>query len=259
MPYIEHLRSPFCLKGACQRARVQSDVAEHVTVVKEALRAQTHDYLHDTGRELHDEAIIALLPASNAVLAESSEERQSAFLAHLSTIFKDVQNKTPEAHRSHPKELNVDDNEQLKGLLGKACATCKGYCCELGGTHAFLDYWSLQRYIATSGQLSETQLIENYSAYLPTSSYKNSCVFHASNGCTLPENMRSITCNNYKCDDLINYKQNIRPSTENITYAAARKGRNILTIAIFSERTFEYVKEDTVVKPEGVVLREEDC
>jgi hypothetical protein len=243
MLFIEHNRSPFCSKGECQRARVQADIAEHVTVVKKVLQEETKEYLENNKREWDEDALIALVPASNASLVESSALRQSQFLEHISTIYQDVQSQTPEAHRTYEKEINASDTDQVKGLLGKACATCKGYCCQLGGTHAFLDYWSLERYLEHTGNISETQLIENYTAYLPASSYENSCVFHGHEGCTLPESMRSNTCNNYKCDGLFSYQQNIKTNMDNVTHAAARKGRNVFTIAIFSERTFEYVKE----------------
>ena len=37
---------------------------------------------------------------------------------------------------------------------------------------------------------------------LPAASYQESCVFHASTGCTLPREMRSAVCNTFYCHAL---------------------------------------------------------
>ena len=257
MSFIDQTRSQYCKKAACQRALGQA-VAERKKTIKQA----QHNHLsalHQTNQDdlstltskqtipitlldaiQQQQTITALVPDNNNQLTELPESRKQAFLTHLAGLFNDLKTNILSHHKVYAEALEPPLSLIESNLLGYACATCRGYCCTWGGTHhAFQDYPSLQQYLKTqAADITEQQLINVYAEYIPTHSYQNACVFQGELGCTLPSEMRSFTCNNYRCSSLTNYQQALAKSNSNLTYAAAVDGEKISRATIFDSQSF---------------------
>lgn len=191
--------------------------------------------------------VIALLPANTNQLTDLSEERKLEFLHHVSAIFNDVEKNNPSGNRIYSEQLLPPLPEAEAQLLGNACATCMGSCCKHGQTHAFVDFPSLQHLLASqSTKLSEQELIDLYSDYFPEQSYQYSCVFQGNEGCSLPRELRSFTCNNFLCDKLINYRYALMQSDTTLTFAAGIDKDEIMFTSVYSDEHFIRLKEKKV-------------
>jgi hypothetical protein len=133
-----------------------------------------------------------------------------------------------------PPEANTQTTEQR--MLSLACATCRGYCCRLGGEHAFLDTTTLQRYMSAHPQLAADQVVGAFLAKLPEKGYRNSCVFHAGDGCTLPRAMRSDICNSFYCNGLRNFRTQLDGAEAPQAFAVAASDGQLRRATIFDHR-----------------------
>jgi hypothetical protein len=238
-----HNRSSYCLLPDCQRARLHREGLKQKSLAREEIIKVANRHLTTSGLPVPASANIALLPANTESLQRADTERQEAFLDHLSAIYDDVKQGHAQANITYSDKLDPFETKTTGDLLGKACASCKGHCCGLGDTHAFQDYWSLKLYLEKYPDLSERQLIEEYSALFPYESYEGACVFQGESGCTLNSDMRSITCHNYQCAGLIDYKEQIVHSKKDLTFAGALSGQNLINVTVFDDSNFKYVKE----------------
>ena len=87
-------------------------------------------------------------------------------------------------------------------ILGRSCATCRGECCTAGGDHAFLREDSLRRMRAQHPDRTAAHHLQAYADLLPARHYRGSCVYHTTDGCALPRDMRANICNRYVCGGL---------------------------------------------------------
>lgn len=91
----------------------------------------------------------------------------------------------------------------MAGVVGRAaCALCRGSCCKGGGEHAYLDERTMARVRRARPELEAGAVIELYVARVPATGYRDSCVFHGAEGCTLDRALRSDVCNSYFCSGL---------------------------------------------------------
>jgi hypothetical protein len=86
-----------------------------------------------------------------------------------------------------------------------ACSFCKGFCCRHGGDDAFLDDRTLARVRLAKPEMTERALLRLYLDCVPSASYRDSCIFHGSRGCTLDRFLRADVCNSYYCGGLDTY------------------------------------------------------
>ena len=154
-------------------------------------------------------------------------------------MFNDIKASEKYIYTVYTDELEEPLSAVESALLGKACATCQGYCCSEGGTHGFQDYPSLEQYLsAQPAAITVDDLAETYSSYIPSHSYQDACIFQSEHGCTLPRDMRSFTCNNYRCGSLTTYQQAVAESNNKLTYAAAVDLDTIFRTHIFNTEDF---------------------
>jgi hypothetical protein len=89
-----------------------------------------------------------------------------------------------------------------RARLAAACATCRGHCCGRGGDHAFLDIDAMRGYIGRTRPRSPAAVLRAFLRHVPAHSYRDSCVYHGRDGCTLPRTMRANVCNVFYCKAL---------------------------------------------------------
>jgi hypothetical protein len=70
------------------------------------------------------------------------------------------------------------------------------------GDDAFLDDRTLARVRLAQPALTEGALRQLYLDRVPSDSFRGSCIFHGSRGCTLDKSMRADVCNSYFCGGL---------------------------------------------------------
>jgi len=259
LSYTQHFRSPFCDNSACQRAKVQSyfveldELKELNKKIEVTVKLRSQSYLANLPNDekekvaIAEEPNIALLPFNSTQLSQLNDNRKSEFLANLGALFQAIEDDTPLSSENYSDVLDDPLPDKDAILLGKACATCRGSCCRLGKEHAFQDYASLDYFLAKqSPPLQLKELMDLYKGYFPEVSYLNSCVFQGEHGCTLPRDLRSFTCKNYRCDALTTYHQGLITKDHDLTFAAAVEGEKIRIIQIFDKEHFITVHNNDI-------------
>ena len=83
-----------------------------------------------------------------------------------------------------------------------ACSLCKGWCCRNGDDDGFLDDRTLARVHAAKPDMTERDLLRIYLGRVPAVVYRDSCILHGKQGCTLDRSLRADVCNSYYCGGL---------------------------------------------------------
>ena len=71
------------------------------------------------------------------------------------------------------------------------------------GDHAYLDVDTILAYVLRRADPSPAAVLRAYLRRLPARSYRNSCVYHAADGCSLPRDMRAAICNRFYCRAIV--------------------------------------------------------
>jgi hypothetical protein len=143
---------------------------------------------------------IVSVPLNNKPLAPVTRARVRNLRMHLVESLRAMREmKHPE--RSVSPVLAEPDG--LAGLVARtACSVCRGSCCKGGGEHAYLDERTMARVRQARPELEAGAIIGLYVACAPRVAYRDSCVFHGADGCTLDRTLRSDICNGYFCSAL---------------------------------------------------------
>lgn len=115
------------------------------------------------------------------------------------------------------------------------CCVCKGFCCQYGKAHAFLNAASIRRFMRLSGLSDPLDIVHAYFGYLPGKVVLDACVYQGDRGCTLPRWMRGDMCNAYRCKGLRQIDNLIRFNRAGRVFVAVRKD-NRITRAAFVTR-----------------------
>jgi hypothetical protein len=107
-----------------------------------------------------------------------------------------------DANEEGENQFPVVTDPNTLTVLGNACGICRGQCCEQGGEHAFQRPEVVRRYMDRNPRRRPRDVLHAYLSRLPTVSYRDACVFQGRQGCVLPQQMRSRTCNEYLCEGL---------------------------------------------------------
>jgi hypothetical protein len=143
---------------------------------------------------------IVSVPLNDRPLAPVTRARVRNLRMHL------VESLRAMREMKHP-ERNVSpvraEPDGLAGLVARtACSVCRGSCCKGGGEHAYLDERTMARVRQLRPELEAGAIIGLYIARVPPVAYRDSCVFHGAEGCTLDRTLRSDICNGYFCSAL---------------------------------------------------------
>ena len=247
MTFIDYQRSHFCMRPDCQRALAQESyktiTAKRQQAAKEladtvSVAAEKHlpDALSEKLR--HSEVLIALVPTNNRDLVPLQEERKAAFLELVGALFDDIENHNPDAHKQYTDTLQPPATKHVDKLK-KACATCRGKCCEQGGDHAFQDVHSLSHIIESLDHPATKEALQRmFSEHFPSMIYERACVFQGSHGCALPNELRSFTCHNYMCKDLGEFTYLINEDPDRACALAAYRDGTVSRISVFDDNHF---------------------
>lgn len=152
-----------------------------------------------TGNEADGTRVVSV-PLSDKPLAPVTRARIRNLRMHL------VESLRAMRVMKHPERNPSPVRAEPEGLAGQvartACGLCRGSCCSGGGEHAYLDERTMARVRRARPELEAGAIIRLYVACVPREAYRDSCVFHGAEGCTLDRALRSEICNNYFCSAL---------------------------------------------------------
>jgi hypothetical protein len=196
---------PTCNYPGCVHGRVANELAavhERAMAALREQRARIERKASDLEIDIQPYAGIAILPANSRPLVATTRARCAALAARLKHIADEYES---ESRNSAGARIGIDATDEPvarpapREMVTHACATCRGFCCMAGGDHAYLDRATFGRVLARSPTLSREALQEAYLSRIPEQSYRDSCVFHGSSGCTLGREKRADKCNDFFC------------------------------------------------------------
>lgn len=158
------------------------------------------------------------IPSGRSELVPLDQSRIDRYRSHLENVIDEAlqYESVNEAPDDNNKNAYRKLNEQLqlfarrpdvKAISDNLCRLCKGGCCSRGENHAYLSASSMRRQLDDNPGWTKEDLMEQYLSRLPRRSSKNACINQGREGCVLPRDLRSSTCNFFFCGALSNYQK----------------------------------------------------
>lgn len=147
-----------------------------------------------------DDSLPVMVPRSDTVLVPTSASRVRWLREHLIEAWQELRKaKHPERRASH---LRPEPSAFAARVARTACSLCKGWCCGNGGNDAFLDDRTMARVRIARPGIDDRAVLRLYLDRVPAVAYRDSCIFHGKQGCTLDRSLRADVCNSYYCGGL---------------------------------------------------------
>jgi len=231
-----------CDSPDCRKARALRDIAQENSrrqQLRDELRARTPDARSRAGIDEGRRYALAVMPAHVRPLVDQDPERVARFAERLRGVISDARRgqerdeardpeEAPHPDAPPPEVLEPDADPPFHEFLLKGCATCRGYCCETGKTHAYLDEKAIRRYMATHPPASDEEILADYLSYLPDRSYEQCCVFQGPEGCTLPRTKRAHICNTYLCRSLVELQESLEDAEQPLAVIGSADADGVL-------------------------------
>lgn len=204
----KHAVKSAILQDAARKRQDQSYHDAAVRHVAPALAAVANALESDV-----DAVRVAAVPYQNNPVVPLPRQARDAFLAHLETTltaaFQTVM-QLPFIGPIQPAPFRSPSAIEEAG-----CTACQGYCCQQGRSrNAFLSQQDLETVVRANPTLGVAELLATYIAAMPARSVENACVFQSDQGCTLPRDWRSETCNTFICRQLFQLSQLAPPGAD---------------------------------------------
>ena len=95
------------------------------------------------------------------------------------------------------------DDPPAPAIAGALCTLCRGRCCRHGlRGKGFIEARQLRAWLAQRPQAGWRDAVDHWMGFVAAEHLAESCLFHATTGCTLPRERRSEVCNSFACDAL---------------------------------------------------------
>jgi len=223
----QRFRGGLCDDWRCQEAVLKNDLEMHREQAAKAL-----------GVENPGKRPIFVVPRNDRRITKLARHRREKFRDHLRRIVAAAADRTPPGDLDDEEPISAKPlPEPENGLLGQACAACRGYCCQHGKEHAFLEEDRMGRYMSAAPHESPEQVIEHYLSYLPESSFEEACVYQSATGCALPREMRARICNAYQCSGLKTYRRHLESQGPAEGFAVIREDNQIIRSAFLGQES----------------------
>ena len=146
-----------------------------------------------------DDSLPVMVPRSDTGLAAIAPERVGRLREHLIRHYENCEQRSIGSGWLRPNARNL----WLEGRVARtACSLCKGWCCRNGDDDAFLDDRTMARVRLARPDMNERAVLRLYLDRVPPVAYRDSCIFHGKQGCTLDRSLRADICNSYYCGGL---------------------------------------------------------
>jgi hypothetical protein len=137
------------------------------------------------------------VPRNDKSLVAVAPERVRRLREHLVGTLREMRTAKPWVHSVSP--ALPDPTGFPARVAHTACSLCKGWCCRNGDDNGFLDEPTLARLCVATPCMTEGAILRLYLARVPPVAYRDSCIFHGKQGCTLDRSLRADICNKYFC------------------------------------------------------------
>jgi hypothetical protein len=174
--------------------------------------------------------VIVTVPLLTKPLEAPPPSRVRALKKHLLESLRDLR----DGKRRRDRLIQAPTPEPTgftAAVLAAGCATCKGYCCDGGGEHAYIDDRTMARVHRDNPGLGIRAIIRLFMDRIAPLSYHGSCLFHGPAGCTLGRPLRAELCNAYLCNGLREFTRR-GDTPEQVRIRAARGGEERLSDVI---------------------------
>jgi hypothetical protein len=216
---LHELAAKVCVAPNCQLAFFGEQARERQRLRLEALNEQALK-LRDWGAQgvtAPASFPLTVIPSFDVPVTNLPQRRRDALRDHVTRLLSQatVGRRAPPAAgegTGAAPQTSAAPAPAVQAVLGRACAQCKGFCCRDGGDYAYLTVDTLRRYLAAHPEQRPREVLAAYLACLGNKTSLGSCVYHGPQGCTLPREMRSDTCNDFFCPELRGF-QNGLPGT----------------------------------------------
>jgi hypothetical protein len=159
--------------------------------------------LHRTAAEQAGEFLRLVLPSGPRRAARVGAARRARYRAHLEFILAEASQPTATDDAGPTPDIAQQHaTPGTSSMPGRLCAMCGGGCCTRGADSAYLSAATIRILKLTRPSLSDADILGLYLSHVPPRSREGSCINHTRNGCSLPRELRSITCNRYACEAL---------------------------------------------------------
>ena len=149
---------------------------------------------------LDDDSLPVMVPRSDKALVPVSAARVRRLREHLLNAIRECLTEKQWERSASP--IRPEPTGFAARVAQTACSLCKGWCCRNGDDDAFLDDRTLARVRVAKPGTTERDLLRLYLGRVPAVAYRDSCIFHGKQGCTLDRSLRADICNTYFCGGL---------------------------------------------------------
>jgi hypothetical protein len=179
---------------------------------------------------------LVVIPASTAGIVNLPERRRQALRAHLNLLVSQADGlpEAPLATGQSTSPMTARETE-VGAILSKACACCKGCCCEGGGDVAYLNVETIRRYRAANPDQGAPEVLAAYLERVGDRTVEGSCIYHQADGCALPRAMRAEICNRHFCKALLEFQQDLPAAGPIRAFFVAASDGVVRTAALVSE------------------------
>lgn len=218
------LPSQVCAASACQRMAVvergqvvhERNEARYAALIQREIERATrlrNRVITAFGFREPDSFRLTVIPAVTARLVNLPERRRRALRDHVNALISQAAGlPAPALSAGEPASPPTERQSQLQAVLGRACACCKGFCCEGGGNRAYLTVETIQRYRAAHPGQRPRDILAAYLERVGHRTVEGSCVYHQADGCALPRALRADLCNRHFCKALVEFQRDL-PAT----------------------------------------------
>ena len=196
---------------------------EHRQLQKEKVSQLADEDAETKGISLPESHDPVLVPFIGRNTTKVSTDRKEEFLVKLKNRIEDNFHKFPDTPTQLPEEDHGESvSVTAKEMIGRACATCEGFCCRFGESQvAYIGEATLLRYRFLHPEVTAEEIHHNYANQIGEVTYESSCLYHGPQGCTLPDEMRSAVCNRYVCQGVTDMLVQLEIRPETVGYVAA--------------------------------------
>lgn len=205
----------FCSSFRCRPASL-AYMQKHAQELRQRETEARDTYAKEVLEDLKQQKQVTLLPDTEAVVMivpdnprqviPQPTEHIAEFRHHLESIMRQAEEqiKDADSHESLQVEHESRSIQQQTSLpVINACTSCRGACCLQAKGHAFLNKDFFAWRLLNENDTSPDEKIADYLSRIPTEAYEGSCVYHGREGCVLPREIRSSTCNGFLCTGIL--------------------------------------------------------
>jgi hypothetical protein len=164
-----------------------------------------------------DDSLPVMVPRSDKALVATSAVRLRRLREHLIKTLHDLRMARHSDRFASP--VRPEPTGFAARVARTACALCAGWCCRNGADDGFLDDVTLARVLLARPEITEQAVLRLYLDRVPPVAYRDSCIFHGKQGCTLDRSLRADICNSYFCGGLSAYLSSREPPAPTVVIA----------------------------------------